>query len=117
MATKSNTIKKTAMIEALIQSLGVVTDACKKVGIARKTHYEWYNEDSEYHKSVDDISEIALDYVESALHGRITKGDTTAIIFYLKTRGKKRGYIEGFDITSGGNPIIPVIKFTNGDNG
>jgi len=39
--TKTDNIKKQAMIEALTDSLGVVTIACKKVGIARNTHYEW----------------------------------------------------------------------------
>ena len=96
--TKSNNIKKTAMIEALTKSLGVVTTACKQVDIARKTHYEWYNEDPEYKKAVDDISDVALDFAESKLHSLIDKGDTSANIFYLKTKGKKRGYIERQEI-------------------
>ena len=101
------------MIEALTESLGVVTDACRKVGIARKTHYEWYNEDKEYHKSVDDLGQVALDFAESMLYKKMRDKDTTAIIFYLKTKGKKRGYIERQEITGkDGDPIIPVIKFT-----
>jgi len=82
------------MIKALEKSLGVVTIACKEVDIARKTHYEWYNEDAEYRKAVDDLSDVALDFAESMLHKQIQEKDTTATIFYLKTKGKKRGYIE-----------------------
>jgi transcriptional regulator of acetoin/glycerol metabolism len=36
---KQNVTLKKAMIEALEQSLGVVTTACKIVGISRNTHY------------------------------------------------------------------------------
>jgi len=92
--SKGNNIKKAEMIKALEKSLGVVTIACKEVDIARKTHYEWYNEDAEYRKAVDDLSDVALDFAESMLHKQIQEKDTTATIFYLKTKGKKRGYIE-----------------------
>jgi hypothetical protein len=91
--TKSNTIKK-AMIQALQKTLGVVTAACEKVGIDRTTHYEWLKNDEEYRKAVEDIANIALDFVESKLYGEIQQGNTTAIIYYLKTKGRKRGYVE-----------------------
>ena len=90
---------KKAMIEALEKSLGVVTTACKKVGIGRTTFYGWLQDDPEFAKEVDDIQNIALDYAESQLHKQIGKGNTSATIFYLKTKGKKRGYIERQEIT------------------
>jgi len=103
------------MITALASKLGVVTDACNEVGIARKTHYEWYKEDAEYAEAVDDIANVSLDFAESMLYQRMREKDTTAIIFYLKTRGKARGYVERQEITGkDGEPIIPIIKFTNG---
>ena len=36
---------KKRMIEALISSLGIVTPACRAVGISRWTHYRWLRED------------------------------------------------------------------------
>lgn len=98
MVPKSNIIKKKAMISALERSLGVVTIACKEVGIARKTHYEWYKEDEDYRNAVDDLADVALDFAESMLHKQIQEKDTTATIFYLKTKGKKRGYIERTEV-------------------
>ena len=90
---------KKAIIEALEKSLGVVTTACKNVGIGRTTFYGWIQEDEEFAKEVDDIQNITLDFAESQLHKQIKDGNTTATIFYLKTKGKKRGYIERQEIT------------------
>ena len=90
--------KKKAMIGALQQSLGVVTSACKAVGISRETHYKWLREDADYKYQVEDLSNIALDFAESQLHNQIKNGSTPATIFYLKTKGKKRGYIERQEI-------------------
>lgn len=87
-------IQKTNMIAALEQSLGVVTTAVRQVGIARSTHYDWMNNDPDYKAAVEDIADIALDFAESKLHKQIDKEDTIATIFYLKTKGKRRGYIE-----------------------
>ena len=41
MTDKSDTIKKKLLI-ALEKALGVVTTACKNVGIHRSTYYEYY---------------------------------------------------------------------------
>ena len=109
--TKTDNIKKQAMIEALTDSLGVVTIACKKVGIARNTHYEWYKEDENYRNAVDDLADVALDFAESMLHKQIQEKDTTATIFYLKTKGKKRGYIERTEVDANIKfPDLPDIN-------
>jgi hypothetical protein len=95
---KSTETKKTALIEALEASLGVVSTAVKLVGIHRATFYEWIKNDAEFKQAVDDITESTLDFAETALHSKIRGGDTTAIIFYLKTKGKKRGYVEKSEV-------------------
>lgn len=96
---KQNVTLKKAMIEALEKSLGIVTTACKIVNIERNTHYRWMREDENYKNLVNGIEDIAIDFAESKLHTQISKGDTIATIFYLKTKGKKRGYIEKQEIT------------------
>jgi len=104
---KSRHIKKESMIAALEASLGVVTTACKKLGLPRSTFYKWCKEDEDFMKEVQDIENIALDFAESQLHNQMKDGNTSATIFYLKTKGKKRGYIEKseLDITSGNEPV------------
>lgn len=94
---KTDTLKS-KMIQALIEAKGNVTNACQSVGIARQTHYEWCKEDEGYKSDVDGVLDVAIDYVENKLFERIEDGDTTATIFYLKTIGKRRGYVEKAEI-------------------
>lgn len=90
----STKLMKKAMLEALEKSLGVVTTAAKIVGINRNTHYLWTGNDAKYKAKVAEIEELALDFVESKLFKQIENGEVASTIFYLKTKGKKRGYIE-----------------------
>lgn len=127
-----DTIKE-KILQALEDKMGIVSEACKSIGFARSTFYKWLNEDSEFKAAVDEIQDVALDYVESKLFEKISgvtvkgKGQSeegepdvvydlppsdTAIIFYLKTKGKRRGYIEKTeqDINHGGTGIQIVFK-------
>ena len=97
---KTNTRKKN-MLMALHKSLGIVTKAAKMVTedetnaeSLRQIHYEWLKTDPAYKEAVESIEGIVLDYAESQLFKQVAKGDTTAIIFLLKCKGKKRGYVE-----------------------
>ena len=103
-------INKKAMIDALEKSLGIVTTACKAVGIARETHYRWMREDEEYSESVKSIEDIALDFAESQLHKQIKDGEVSSTIFFLKTKGKRRGYIERQEIDSNIAPVQITIS-------
>ena len=115
--------QKSAIIKALKKSLGVVSSACEDVGVGRTTFYQWLKDDPEFKEEVDNISELAIDFVESKLYERISQGDTTAAIFYLKTKGKKRGYVEKSEVdhTTGGEKInkvqIEIIGTESKDTG
>lgn len=90
---KSDKLKK-RLLESLETFHGIVSSACKECKCSRDTFYRYVKDDKEFSKHVDDISNTALDFVEGKLFDKVESGDTTAIIFYLKTKGKKRGYIE-----------------------
>ncbi len=87
----------------------------RQVHISRTTHYEWLNTDPDYAAAVDAIKESLIDRAESALQTLITDGNVPAVLFFLKTQGKKRGYIERTetDVTSGGQPLQIVTKVIN----
>lgn len=112
---KSDILKK-ALLEALESSLGIVTKACRVVECSRKTFYQYCRDDPEFDEAVKEVGNVALDFAESKLFEKIegvtvskgkdeqgeeiiykTPPSDTAIIFYLKTKGKKRGYIEKFE--------------------
>jgi hypothetical protein len=120
---KTDTLKKN-MIHALEKSLGVVTTACKAVGVSRDSHYRWMKEDEAYLESVKALEGMTLDFAESKLHEQILEGNTTAIIFFLKCKGKVRGYVERQEISvekstpdlSGMSTEELIDLATNGDD-
>lgn len=90
--------KKQAMIDALTVSLGVVTTASRNADVSTTQHYKWMQDDPEYRKKVEEVAEVAKDFVESQLYSQIQDGSTTATIFYMKCKMRDRGYIEKQDI-------------------
>ena len=109
MTNKSLQYKK-GLIEAMENCHGIVSDACKSVGVSRVTYYEYYKNDKEFKQSIDDIENTVLDFVEGKLFELIEKKDVAATLFYLKTKGKNRGYTEKSEIDHNINiPQLPDI--------
>jgi hypothetical protein len=106
---RKTTLKKTAMLDALEKCLGVVSYACKLVQIDRASHYRWMIEDVEYKAKVDVIMEMTLDFAENSLYSQIKDGNTTATIFFLKCKGKERGYVEKQEVEHSGSLGITII--------
>jgi hypothetical protein len=85
--------KQKQFLKALSGVAGNVTAACKSANVSRQTYYNWLKDD-DFATAVDEVNEANLDYAESKLQALIRQENPTAIIFYLKTKGKKRGYVE-----------------------
>jgi hypothetical protein len=105
---KNEQLKKEQLLTALTNSLGIVSTACETIGTSRTTYYKYYNNDLDFKGQVDSISDIALDCAESQLLELIKEKNITAIIFYLKTKGKKRGYIEKQEVNHNSNNITGI---------
>lgn len=103
------------MIEALRNSIGVVKTACEEVGISRTTFYQYLKDDPEFKAEVDTIQDESIDIAESALLKQIGQGNITAIIFYLKTKGKRRGYTERQEIEQVGDQKVFKIELIGDD--
>lgn len=129
MAEDRQADTKKEMLVALESKKGIVTDACRSIGLARSTYYDWLQSDPDFKAAVDEIQETAIDYVEGKLFEKISgvniitgtddKGNQivytqppsdTAIIFYLKTKAKKRGYVERQELTGPeGKDLVPAL--------
>lgn len=116
MATNKSLQYKKELIDAMEICHGIVSDACKSVKVSRVTYYKYYKEDSEFKASIDEIEGVVLDYVEGKLFKLIDKGDVASMLFYLKTKGKSRGYIEKSEIDHNINvPVLPNIIIKTGN--
>lgn len=118
---------KKEILQALEDKHGIVSEACKSIALARSTFYDWLKNDPEFKAAVAEIQETAIDYVEGKLFQKISgvsmgkhddKGEIyvyevppsdTAIIFYLKTKAKHRGYIERNETEHSGTLAIQQI--------
>tara|TARA_R110000822_G_scaffold95196_7_gene217852 strand:+ start:790 stop:1056 length:267 start_codon:yes stop_codon:yes gene_type:complete len=78
-------------LEVLKGSLGVVSVALQKTGTPYSEYKLWL-ENVFFKGHVKDVEETSIDYVENQLMKQIQEGNTSAITFYLKTKGKNRGY-------------------------
>lgn len=87
-------------LRAYEQTLGNISASCELSGINRRTFYRWLKSPARINVKFRQQLELLqpeeklLDFAEGALMQQIRKGDTTAIIFALKTKGKHRGYVE-----------------------
>ena len=91
---ESTEARKNAFVDILRANGGNIKQSCIKANMGRSTYYGWIDDDKEFENEVRDVNEELLDFTESQLMKHITKGNLTAIIFYLKTKGQRRGYIE-----------------------
>ena len=71
-----------------------VSTTCLELGISRKTFYEWKEKKKKLKEGLEEIEESTLDWAESKLMEHINNNDLQALIFFLRTKGKKRGYVE-----------------------
>jgi hypothetical protein len=102
---------KNKLIKAYRECLGVVKCACEKSQVSRKTFYD-NMKDENFKKAINEINEEQIDFVETKMLDGINKGNDKLIQFYLRTKGKSRGYGESTDITSNGESITPTINIS-----
>ena len=100
--------KKKKLIDALAKKRGNITEACKAANIGRQTYYDWKDKDKDFKQACEDAEESLLDKSEDKLMELIEGGNVIATIFHLKTKGKKRGYVEKQEVEVN-KPIDDVI--------
>lgn len=95
--TRYKEIPFTMIAEVYRKNFGNVSATCDKLGIDRSTFNKWRKKYPQFDELIDNTDEFCIDFAESKLLQAIGEGNLTAVIFYLKTKGKKRGYIEAIE--------------------
>jgi hypothetical protein len=73
---------------------GNVAAVCKTLNITRRQLMTFFDMHPELAEELQVAREEMLDMAESSLYRRVLAGDAWAVCFFLKTQGRKRGYIE-----------------------
>jgi hypothetical protein len=122
--------KRGEMLQALRENNGVVLLALKKVGVHRNEHDDWLKNDPDYREVYNCIQEDQIDWVKTKMleridgaryevmteHGIQVLRDApckASSIFYLKTKGKSRGYVERQEITGAEGGPVQIIAPDN----
>lgn len=90
-----------------------ISATCKSLNIDRQTFYNRRKKSKELDDILTEIEESLIDFAESKLMSAIGDDNLTAIIFFLKTKGRKRGYVESKEIDAnltGDVDLKPLTK-------
>jgi molybdate-binding protein len=97
----SYTMKKIAVeqLQPLLEdNKGNVAAVARKLGVSRTAVYNRINESATLQQVLADARESMLDNAESVLYKKVLEGSTAELIFFLKTQGRNRGYVERQEI-------------------
>lgn len=103
-------LTKEQMLEAIKNSNGLVTKIQKKLEALTKEPWNWQTVERHIHKweecelAVKAEKEAMLDLAENNIFNEIVGGDTGTSKWYLRMKGKERGYED-----------TPIVKLDNRD--
>lgn len=91
---KAGEVKNATIKQLLWDHGGLLTKVAKDVGMCRSGVWKRIKKSQELQDAYEDSKEYNLDEAEHALMEKVRQGNLGAICFYLKCKGKARGYIE-----------------------
>lgn len=87
-------LSKTRVEEAMRAASGIVSDAARSLGVRRTTLYRWLERHKDVQALVGEYREDLVDLAEKRIRKKVDDDDLGAMIWVLKTLGKRRGWIE-----------------------
>ena len=124
--SRPRAVSNAAIEQALRESSGIYSAAsqwiAQNIGVnySRQAIAKRVQASPELQKVLEDTIEETIDVAESRLQELIASGNITAILFYLRTKGKHRGYTERQEIagvSGSGAPAAIQVQFIGADNG
>jgi len=98
------------IIAAIEKANGNLTAAARILGVTRQTLYNYRKRYKTVNDAIEEQREAMLDNAESVLYRAVLNGEAWAVCFFLKTQGKKRGYIERLQQESTGEITVRVVR-------
>lgn len=98
MATNKYTQEQ--IIQAIIDSKGMVYIAARRLGCEPKTIYNYAKRYKSIQDEINNQRGLMGDVAEMALYTAITEKQPWAVQFYLKTQAKDRGYVERQEVSN-----------------
>ena len=91
---KLTRLPKQTIINAIVNSDGMISRAARLLQVAPWNLSKFLSKDKQLKQLLTSVAEADIDFAESRLKDKIRMGDNTAIIFYLKCKGRHRGWID-----------------------
>ena len=108
--------KQSDIIDAVKQSEnGLPSEVADILECCDATVYNYRNKYPAIQEAFASKKERRKDFVEGELYKQIKRGNIAAIIFYLKTQAKDRGYVERQEVTGADGGAV-IVKWDDENN-
>lgn len=101
---------KAEYIAAIKAARGLITVAARSLGVEFSAVYGMAKRHPEVKQAIEDSREQMLDFAESKLFENMKANDNTALIFFLKTQGRKRGYNENYQPQETNETLAALVE-------
>ncbi len=97
----------------IIKKNGFIGATAKQLGCSRCTVERYIKRYAACRKAIEVANEDRLDIFESQLIKNALAGKEASTIFFLKTKGQKRGYIQGDQSVGSADAISEAVQQIN----
>lgn len=104
-----------ALEKAIYEKRGNLAAVARAFGVTRGAVAQRVQRSARLQKAVSEARETMLDNAETTLYDEALQGNTAALIFFLKTQGKPRGYTERQELTGADGGDL-TVRLSWGDN-
>ena len=91
---QTTALNKQRFIKALCENRFNIGAACKATNIGRGTVRDWKRDDKQFVQDMEDALDHLTDWVEQIAYDRMLAGSDKLIERFLKTKGKKSGWVD-----------------------
>ena len=104
------------VVEALTKNKGMVYYAAKSLGCSHTTIYNYAKRYASVREAMEAQDGEFVDTAELKLRQAVINGESWAVLFALRTKGKERGYVERSEVTGkDGNEFVIKVVYADVD--